>query len=266
MAERLLAESRRIDKTMAKKPSSPARFPEIARAISQTLESSCFIVGRRGIINGYAFMNDTPCVEIEKLCDYAECFPESFNRNFLETPETKMNITLGENRQCLFDPVGLKCNCNERIWAVIPVYSGDGRSGTIVLMRKKEPFTTEDIILAEHAALVLAVEVSRIRSERIQNQARKTASAQIAITNLSCAEMDAIEQILFELKGKEGLIVASRIADKWGITRSVIVSALKKLEAHEVIESRSLGVKGTYLRVLNDFLSTELKKHIRSPA
>lgn len=37
-----------------------------------------------------------------------------------------------------------------------------------------------------------------------------------------------------------------------GITRSVIVNALRKLESAGVIESRSLGMKGTYIKVLND--------------
>ena len=56
-----------------------------------------------------------------------------------------------------------------------------------------------------------------------------------------------------ELNGSEGLLVASRIADKVGITRSVIVSALCKFESAGVIESRSLGMKGTYIRFLNDY-------------
>jgi transcriptional pleiotropic repressor len=55
--------------------------------------------------------------------------------------------------------------------------------------------------------------------------------------------------------------VASRIADRVGITRSVIVNALRKLESAGVIESKSLGMKGTYIRVLNDNLPDELKKN-----
>jgi len=46
-----------------------------------------------------------------------------------------------------------------------------------------------------------------------------------------------------------------------GITRSVIVSALRKFESAGVIESRSLGMKGTYIKVLNDYLFDELKRH-----
>jgi transcriptional pleiotropic repressor len=45
-----------------------------------------------------------------------------------------------------------------------------------------------------------------------------------------------------------------------GITRSVIVNALRKFESAGVIESRSLGMKGTYIKVLNPYLLEQLSK------
>ena len=77
---------------------------------------------------------------------------------------------------------------------------------------------------------------------------------------LSASELDAVRYILEELDGREGILVASKIADRVGITRSVIVNALRKLESAEVIESRSSGMKGTYIRVINDLILDELKE------
>jgi len=54
------------------------------------------------------------------------------------------------------------------------------------------------------------------------------------------------------------LLVASKIADEAGITRSVIVNALRKFESAGIIESRSLGMKGTYIKVLNEHIFEEL--------
>ena len=54
--------------------------------------------------------------------------------------------------------------------------------------------------------------------------------------------------------------MASKIADRVGITRSVIVNALRKFESAGVIESRSSGMKGTYIKVLNDFIFEELEE------
>ena len=45
-----------------------------------------------------------------------------------------------------------------------------------------------------------------------------------------------------------------------GITRSVIVNALRKFESAGVIESRSSGMKGTYIKVVNDYVFKELDK------
>ena len=55
-------------------------------------------------------------------------------------------------------------------------------------------------------------------------------------------------------------MLASKIADRVGITRSVIVNALRKFESAGVIESRSSGMKGTYIKVLNDVVFDELDK------
>ena len=104
------------------------------------------------------------------------------------------------------------------------------------------------------------MEIIRSKSEEIEEEARKKAAVQIAIGTLSYSELEAVVHIFEELDGEEGLLVASKIADRVGITRSVIVNALRKFESAGVIESRSLGMKGTYIRVLNDRLLEELKK------
>jgi len=54
--------------------------------------------------------------------------------------------------------------------------------------------------------------------------------------------------------------VASKIASRVVINASVIVNALRKFESAGFIESKSLGMKGTFIRVLNDRLLDELKK------
>ena len=98
------------------------------------------------------------------------------------------------------------------------------------------------------------------RGESRASAARKLAAVQVALGALSYSELDAVRHIFNQLEGEEGLLVASKIADRVGITRSVIVNALRKFESAGVIESKSLGMKGTYIRVLNDRLMNELEK------
>ena len=73
-----------------------------------------------------------------------------------------------------------------------------------------------------------------------------------AFDQLTQSEQKAAVCIIDELDESEGVIVASQIADRYYVTRSTIVNALKKLELAGILESRSLGPKGTYIKIKND--------------
>ena len=144
---------------------------------------------------------------------------------------------------------------------IVPIIVSGQRQGTLILTKFLDmEFDYEDTILAEYGAMVIGMEILRARSERIEEDARQKAAVQVAIGTLSYSEQEAIEHIFKELNGKEALLVASKIADRVGITRSVIVNALRKFESAGVIETKSLGMKGTYIRILNDNLVEEMDK------
>ena len=98
----------------------------------------------------------------------------------------------------------------------------------------------------------------RAVNEENAEESRKLNVVKSAISTLSYSEMEAIVHIFDELNGMEGILVASKIADRVGITRSVIVNALRKFESAGVIESRSSGMKGTYIKVLNDVVFEQI--------
>lgn len=83
-----------------------------------------------------------------------------------------------------------------------------------------------------------------------QNERNKQL-AEAAFESLSYSEVEAIREILKNIDKNESVVVASKIADSLGITRSVIVNALRKFESAGIIESRSLGMKGTFIRIKN---------------
>lgn len=100
----------------------------------------------------------------------------------------------------------------------------------------------------------------KIRKRRSGTERRKKGIVDSAISTLSFTEHKAVLHILEELEGNEGVLVASKIADRFGITRSVVVNALRKLESAGVVETRSSGMKGTYIKVVNDFIFDEITK------
>ncbi len=256
----LLEKTRTINKLLQKTAGNPVEFTEMAKVLSDLIDSNIYIVGRRGKILGYAFMDGFQCGVIEDIVTKTERFPESYNEDLLRITQTQANLKKNP-KECVFGVASEQgCLFDGKITTVVPIMGGGERQGTLLLAKFDKEFTHEDLILSEYGATVIGMEILRAKAERIEEEARRKAAVQIAIGTLSYSELEAIEHIFAELKGNEGLLVASKIADRVGITRSVIVNALRKFESAGVIESKSLGMKGTYIRILNENLLDELNK------
>lgn len=184
-------------------------------------------------------------------------FPEEYTKNLFNIPETSSNLDI--NSEYTAFPVENRDLFQAGLTTIVPIIGGGERLGTLILSRLQDQFEDDDLILAEYGATVVGMEILREKAEEIEEEARSKAVVQMAISSLSYSELEAIEHIFEELDGNEGLLVASKIADRVGITRSVIVNALRKLESAGVIESRSLGMKGTYIKVLNNKFLIELE-------
>ena len=148
-----------------------------------------------------------------------------------------------------------------RYQAIInPIDIAGERLGTLFVYRMEKQYNIDDIILSEYGTTVVGLEMMRSVNEENAEENRKVQIVKSAIGTLSFSELEAITHIFDEMEGKEGILVASKIADRVGITRSVIVNALRKFESAGVIESRSSGMKGTYIKVLNDVVFEELEQ------
>ena len=261
MKKTLLEKTRTVNKLIQRAAGNPVDFEEMAKVLSQAVIANIYIVGRRGKILGYSFMENFVCGSMEDIVVHSERFPESYNEGLMRVSETKTKTAQVANG-CVFNN-NEPCHFTNKLTTIVPILGGGERVGTLVLAKYDEDFEEEDLVLAEYGATVVGMEILRVKAERAEEEARKKAAVQIAVGTLSYSELEAVEHIFAELGGGEGLLVASKIADRVGITRSVIVNALRKFESAGVIESKSLGMKGTYIRVLNDYLIDELNKHIK---
>ena len=235
----------------------PVNFKEMAESLSEVIESNVFVVSRRGKLLGFAINQK---IENERMVQMLEDrqFPEEYTKSLFNIPETSSNLDIDSSYTAF--PVENKQIFASGLTTIVPIVGGGDRLGTLILARLEEKFHDDDLILAEYGATVVGMEILHEKAEAIEEEARSKAVVQMAISSLSYSELEAIEHIFEELNGREGLLVASKIADRVGITRSVIVNALRKLESAGVIESRSLGMKGTYIKVLNDKFLHELEK------
>jgi transcriptional pleiotropic repressor len=89
---------------------------------------------------------------------------------------------------------------------------------------------------------------------------RRLKAVKGVINTLSFSELEAAVHICKKLNGGEGLLVAGHIADTLGFTRSVVTGALRKLEGAGAVETRSLGMKGMFIRIKDTLLAEELNK------
>lgn len=253
----LLAKTRRINRLLQRTAGHAVNFNEMAEVLSDVIEANTFVVSRKGKMLGVAIYTPIENERWNKMIEERR-FPQEYNNLLLKEDETIANITL-DSPLTVF-PQEMRGILDKAYTTLVPVVAGGERLGTLLLARLNDEFVDDDLILGEYGATVVGMEILRERSEAVEQEARSKAVVQMAIGSLSYSEMEAVEHIFEELNGKEGLLVASKIADRVGITRSVIVNALRKLESAGVIESRSLGMKGTYIKVLNDKLLTELEK------
>jgi transcriptional pleiotropic repressor len=258
----LLEKTRRINKILQKTAGQHVDFQDVAEVLKSVINANVYIASRQGKILGYAIVDEFECEMMVNNVLQKGRFPEDYNDFLMKSEESRVNLRQKSN-DCVFLETE-SCLFTNKILTIIPIIGGGKRLGTLLLARFNELFDAEDLILAETGATVIGMEVLRTKSEQIEEEARNKAVVQLAVATLSYSELEAVEHIFEELGGDEGLLVASKIADQLGITRSVIVNALRKFESAGVIESRSLGMKGTYIKVLNPYLLEYLAKKSKS--
>lgn len=253
----LLSRTRTINAMLQKAAGRPVNFKEMAETLCDVIDANVYVLSRRGKLLGYAIRQQIENDRMKKMLEDRQ-FPEDYTKSLFNITETSSNIDV--NSEYTAFPVESKDLFATGLTTIVPINGGGERLGTLILARLEQEFDNDDLILAEYGATVVGMEILREKSEEIEEEARSKAVVQMAISSLSYSELEAIEHIFEELNGTEGLLVASKIADRVGITRSVIVNALRKLESAGVIESRSLGMKGTYIKVLNSKFLVELDK------
>ncbi|MCZ8520062.1 MULTISPECIES: GTP-sensing pleiotropic transcriptional regulator CodY [Paenibacillus] len=246
----LLMKTRRLNKLLQKEAGHAVSFTDMASVLSDISQADIYVISRKGKVLGSAFSSLDGDLLVHSSVLQENRFPSEYNQLLLKVEETSSNLAGGS----AYDVFGNHSGEEDFYITIVPVIGGGDRLGTLVLTKRGGAFIDDDLVMAEYGSTVVAMEILREKAERIEIEARGKAVVQVAVGSLSFSELEAVEHIFEVLDGHEGLLVASKIADRVGITRSVIVNALRKLESAGVIETRSLGMKGTYIRVLNDQL------------
>lgn len=253
MSVQLLDKTRKINKLLHNNNSSKVVFNDICEVLTEILLSNVLVVSKKGKVLGVSGCAGVPVIKELLKGEVGGHIDEMLNERLLSILSTKENVNL--------QTLGFTPEVVKGYQAIItPIDIAGERLGTLFIYKKNALYEIDDIILSEYGTTVVGLEMLRSVNEESAEETRKEQIVQSAISTLSFSELEAIIHIFDELDGMEGILVASKIADRVGITRSVIVNALRKFESAGVIESRSSGMKGTYIKVVNDYVFKELDK------
>ena len=253
MSVQLLDKTRKINKLLHNNNSSKVVFNDICAVLTEILDSNVLVVSKKGKILGVSKCSTVDGIH-ELITETVGAHIDSMlNERLLNILSTKENVNL--------ETLGFSPEASAGYQAIVtPIDIAGERLGTLFIYKQTDMYSIDDIILSEYGTAVVGLEMLRSVNEESAEETRKEHIVQSAISTLSFSELEAIIHIFEELDGTEGILVASKVADRVGITRSVIVNALRKFESAGVIESRSSGMKGTYIKVLNDYVFTELER------
>ena len=251
MSIQLLDKTRKLNRLLKNAESSEISFSEISKLLKEMLQSNVLVLSKKGKVLGVS--HDKSFDRIEELLagHRGMRIDESLNERLLAVLSTRENVylqTLGFSDETK--------NCHGMI---VPIDIAGERLGTLFMYRPNEIYDIEDIILCEYGATVIGMEMMRAENDETAEENRKQSGVRAALNTLSGSELEAMYCVFKELNGEDGLLVASKIAEQAGITRSIIVTGLKKLESAGVIESKSAGMKGTKVRICNEMLMEELE-------
>ena len=249
----LLDKTRKINKLLHNNNSSKVVFNDICKVLTEILKSTVLVISKKGKVLGVG-ENDNVTTIVELVPDKVGSYIDKMlNERLLNILSTKENVNL--------ETLGFSSEVVQGYQAMItPINIAGERLGTLFMYKENENYEIDDIILSEYGTTVVGLEMLRSVNEESAEESRKEQIVKSAMSTLSFSELEAIIHIFDELEGTEGILVASKIADRVGITRSVIVNALRKFESAGVIESRSSGMKGTYIKVVNDYVFDELER------
>ncbi|MDO9536022.1 MAG: hypothetical protein Q7J85_11985 [Bacillota bacterium] len=138
----------------------------------------------------------------------------------------------------------------------IPFYRGNELIGHLLIVNFEEPLAKENIYLSEIIAIFLNRNFVSILEKEKNEDARNKLKLQSVLNNLSYSGEKFFFLILQNFETDKFTIKTNikAMADQNNISPPVITRTLKLLQSAGIIEHRSLGSKGSIIRITDSYL------------
>lgn len=240
-----------------RKPELP--FQEMSEVLAEILDANTYLIDEEGCLLGFCEAIDINNARVKQMLTDKK-FPLNYANDLASLTRTTANIGIESDITAF--PIETRDIFVTGLTTIIPIFAAGKRLGSLIFARLRTAFDDSDLILAEHSATVMGMEMLHLINLKTEEAARSETAVDIALRSLSYSETKAIQEIFKNISGRETLINASKIAAANEITRSVIVNALRKMESAHILETKSLGMKGTYIKVLSPGLLSVLKERL----
>lgn len=221
-----------------------------AEHLGKLFECDVIILNEKGGFWGVYYSKPISCTIIQEMLD----------RGVMDVScMARINaLTLGNISSSCFNPYCVfkskkECPYSGEINYEIPAIAFNQRIGTVIFIRQKREFTDAEKAVLEMIVMTMAFEGLFWIEKRRNDEAIKKVKMENFIASISVTEKQALEAILEEMGGlKEKKIVMNKIAKKHDIARTIIATTLKKMQGAGFAEIISMGVAGTYIRLLEE--------------
>lgn len=220
-------------------------FQPMIKVLGELLHANTYLINADGELLGFLSVYDvinnerTNAMMIQKQLD------PDYMEVIKDIRESTENIAIDDDRTIF--AVEYREKFPDGKTTILPILSSTDTFGYLILARPDQSFDEVDMILGEYISTVLALEMYNILRTRNAAVTQQKNLINMAVHSLSYSELEALKVIFKNAEEPSFRITASKIAEEEGITRSIIVNALRKLESAGVIASRSLGMKGTFI-------------------
>jgi transcriptional pleiotropic repressor len=260
--DNIIGKIQRLNTVFSKSSTTLISIDALCDELCGIIGCNIYLFNTKGKIFTYSVAEKFDCAYTKCSLENAELpqyYMDFFNKN-----NVSITDMYEEHPKCTYQGVK-QCLFNNRYYSMYPIFSAFKKVAGILFIKYEDPFSESDNVLCEYTCAIISIEMLRQEQEKIHQLSMEAAKAKLAVDSLTFSEKKAARAILKEIKGDTGEVFLNSIASKTYTTPSTVSSALKKLELSTLITTKTRGVKGKCIKILNQNLRNELDECERNP-